>query len=196
MTETTVNVRERKKILRKEMIARSLALPAEYRKNADFMILQNLLSLPEYKRARTVFCFVGLEHEINTRPFLQHVLDDGKSLAVPLCTGKGIMEGRQIFSLTELKCGYYGLFEPDKSAPEIPMEKVDFAVIACVTADHHGNRLGHGGGYYDILFSQYLDIPAAVICRERIINDKIPLKSFDHQFPVTVTENGVYRVSG
>lgn len=177
------------------MIARSLALPIEYQEKADSMIVQNLLSLPEYKSAGTVFCFVGIEHEINTRPFLQHVINDGKRLAVPLCTGKGIMEGRQIFSLAELKRGYYGLFEPDRNAPEVPMEEVDFAVIACVTADHNGNRLGHGGGYHDILFSRYPDIPAAVICREKIITEDIPLEPFDHQFPVTVTEQGIYRVS-
>lgn len=195
MTEETIRIREKKKALRREIISRSLSLPKEYREKADPMIFQNLLSLPEYQNARTVFCFVGVEHEINTRPFLQCVINDGKRLTVPLCTGRGIMEARRIFSLAELKRGYYGLFEPDKDSPEIPMEEVDFAVIACVTADHNGNRLGHGGGYHDILFNQYPDIPAAVICREKIITDKIPLESFDHQFPMTVTECGIHRLS-
>ncbi|MFU0841057.1 MAG: 5-formyltetrahydrofolate cyclo-ligase [Burkholderia sp.] len=193
MAESTRSIRERKKALRREMIARSLALPEEYRERADLLIIRSLLRLPEYRKAKTVFCFVGIEHEINTRPFLQQVLDSGRRLAVPLCTGKGIMEGRQIASLEELKRGYCGLFEPDRSAPKVPMKSVDFAVIACVTADRRGNRLGHGGGYHDILFNRYPEIPAAIVCRERIIADDIPLEPFDHRFPVTVTEAGIWR---
>ncbi|MEE8886145.1 MAG: 5-formyltetrahydrofolate cyclo-ligase [Eubacteriales bacterium] len=196
MIDAAQNVRERKKALRKELIARSLALPQEYREKADSAVQQNLLYLSEYRNASTVFCFVGIEHEINTRPFLQQVIDDGRRLAVPLCTGKGIMEARQVFSLDELKRGYYGLFEPNQDSPTISMEEVNFAVIPCVTADHNGNRLGHGGGYYDILFNQYPDIPAAVICREKIIMEQLPLESFDHRFPITVTEAGIFRSSG
>lgn len=170
-----------------------MELPERYRKKADARITQILLDLPEYKKAKTVFCFVGMQHEINTRPFLQHVLNDGKRLVVPVCISRGIMEARQIYTLDELRRGSFGLFEPGSGAPAVPMDEVDFAVIACVTADHDGNRLGNGGGYHDILFNQYPNIPAAVICRERMITDDIPLESFDHRFPMTITENGVFR---
>lgn len=181
-----------KKELRKKMLFKALSLKENYKNDADARITQLLLGLPEYKKANTVFCFVGVEHEINTRPFLEQVLLDGKRLAVPLCVGKGIMEARRIFSLDEFKKGYYGLYEPDKSSELIPMDDVEFAVIPCITADHKGNRLGHGGGFYDTLFSRHNNIPAAIICRELMCRE-VPTESFDHRFSITVTENGVFR---
>lgn len=174
------------------MLSKALALPETYKKDADREITRLLLGLPEYKDANTIFCFVGVEHEINTRPFLDQVLADGKRLAVPLCVGKAAMEARRIFSIDELKRGYYGLYELDKSSELIHMDEVEFAVIPCLTADHKGNRLGHGGGFYDTLFNEYNNVPAAIICRDRMCGE-VPTEVFDHRFSITVTENGVFR---
>lgn len=190
--EKNIDIQKIKKELRKKMMSKALSLPENYKKEADTEIIKLLLGLPEYKKANTVFCFVGVEHEINTRPFLNQVLADKKILAVPLCIGKAVMEARRIFSLDELKRGYYGLYEPDKSSELIPMDDVEFAVIPCLTADHKGNRLGHGGGFYDTLFNKYNNVPAAIICRERMCGE-VPTESFDHRFSITVTENGVFR---
>ncbi len=190
--EEKSDIQKIKKELRKKMMSKAIALPENYKNDADRRITQLLLGLPEYKKANTVFCFVGVEHEINTRPFLNQVLADKKILAVPLCIGKAVMEARRIFSLDELKRGYYGLYEPDKSSELIPMDEVEFAVIPCLTADHKGNRLGHGGGFYDTLFNKYNNVPAAIICRERMCGE-VPTESFDHRFSITVTENGVFR---
>lgn len=190
--EKNNDIQKIKKDLRKEMLSKSLALPEAYKSDADARITRLLLGLPEYEDASTIFCFVGVEHEINTRPFLNQVLADGKRLAVPLCVGKAVMEARRIFSLDELKRGYYGLYEPDKSSELIPMDEVEFAVIPCLTADHKGNRLGHGGGFYDTLFNEYNNVPAAIICRERMCGE-VPTEPFDHRFSITVTENCVFR---
>lgn len=191
--EKNKDIQEIKKELRKKMLSKALVLSELYKRDADRRITELLLELPEYKRASTVFCFVGVKHEINTRPFLKHVLADKKILAVPLCTGIGIMEARRILSLDELKQGYYGLYEPDESSEHLPMDEVEFAVIPCLTADYRGNRLGHGGGYYDTLFNKYKDVPAAIICRERMCNELIPIGPFDHRFQITITENFVFR---
>lgn len=190
--EEKSDIQKIKKELRKKMLSKALSLKENYKNDADRRITQLLLGLPEYKKANTVFCFAGVEHEINTRPFLEQVFADGKRLAVPLCVGKGTMEARRIFSLDELKKGCYGLYEPEKSSELIPMDEVEFAVIPCLTTDHKGNRLGHGGGFYDTLFNKYNNVPAAIICRELMCGD-VPTEPFDHRFSITVTEDGVIR---
>lgn len=58
--------------------------------------------MPEYQAAGTIFCFVGTPHEIDTRPILENALAAGKRLCVPLCTGPGMMELRQITTLSQL----------------------------------------------------------------------------------------------
>ncbi len=189
------SLREQKKALRKEVVAQAKALPEPKRRQADAAICRLLRSLPEYRQAKTIFCFVGVDYEIDTKPFLAQVLEDGKRLTVPLCTGKGLMEARQITSLEDLQQGHYGLLEPREDSPAIQKEDIDFAVIPCVTANHRGMRMGHGGGYYDRMFEGEEELPAAVICREALTRQEIPEESFDHRFSITVTDQGVFRQS-
>ena len=183
-----------KKQLRKQIQERIRRLDPAYTAKADAQIVGHLLSLPEYRRAKTVFCFVGTDHEINTLPFLRQVLDDGKTLCVPLCVGKRTMEARQITSLCQLRTGSYGIAEPDPdTCPVVDPHSIDLAVIPCVTCSHTGDRLGHGGGYYDVFFSLCPDIPSAMICREAVICGSIPREAHDLAFPLVITEEGVYR---
>ena len=183
-----------KKELRRQTLARIAALDPAYTRSADRIIIQNLLALPEYGKAACVFCFVGTGHEISTAPFLERVLSDGKILCVPLCTGKRAMEARRITSLSQLRRGFYGLLEPDSegTVPVAP-EQIDLAIIPCVTCSRGGERLGHGGGYYDTYFSQNRAIPSVMICREQILRDDIPREAHDLIFPVVVTEGGIFR---
>ena len=72
-------------------------------------------------------------------------------------------------------------------------EQIDLAVIPCVTCSHTGERLGHGGGYYDRYFARSPEIFSVMICREEMICENIPRQPHDLIFPVVVTEAGVFR---
>ena len=151
----TQEEKQKKKDLRKQVMARISSLDEAYTRQADSQIVECLLSLPEYREAKSVFCFVGTDHEINTTPFLERVLADGKELCVPLCVGKHEMQARHITSLSQLKPGFYGLLEPDPdSGVTVGPRTIDLAVIPCVSCSHDGARLGHGGGFYDVYFSR------------------------------------------
>ena len=187
-----MEIRKQKKILRTQIQEEILLLPEDYRRKADREIVRLLLTLPEYHHADTVFCFAGTASEINTDPFLAQVLADGKVLSVPLCTGKGIMEARRIRSLEELRDGKYGLREPSRSTELIAPEKIDLAVIPCLSCTHSGTRLGHGGGYYDRYFSPAPKFAAVIICYEKLVRDSIPSERHDVRFPLVITEAGIY----
>jgi len=182
-----------KKQLRRSTLERIAVLDETYRTRADEQIRAYLLGLEEYRQAAGVFCFVGMDHEIDTRPFLEQVLADGKELYVPLCTGRRQMQARRITSLAQLKEGTYGILEPAEDTPVIPPERISLAVIPCVTCAHDGRRLGHGGGFYDTYFAGHEDIPSVMICREQIICSEIPVEAHDLRFRTVVTEAGVFR---
>ncbi|MBR6352178.1 MAG: 5-formyltetrahydrofolate cyclo-ligase, partial [Firmicutes bacterium] len=55
-----------------------------------------------------------------------------------------------------------------------------------------GRRLGNGGGYYDRFLEKYHP-PMAIVCREKLMADDVPLEPFDATGPVVVTETGVFR---
>ena len=177
---------EEKKRLRKEYLERLQRLSEEERAG-DRKIIEQVLALPEYREAGSVFSFVSRPQEIDTRFFLQQVLQDGKTLAVPLCFPKGIMEARILNDTAELQPGFYGIEEPPRSAPCLKKEEIGLALIPCLAADLQGGRLGFGGGYYDRYFAG-LSVPAVLICREAMLAEKLPAEAHDIRFPILITE--------
>ena len=90
-----------------------------------------------------------------------------------------------------LSPGRYGLLEPTADTPVIPVDAIDFAVLPCVTCNYLGQRLGHGGGYYDRFLSQYRG-GTALLCRELLIRQEIPVEPHDYPVPWVLTERGLY----
>ena len=112
------------------------ALPPDYCREADGAICRHVLDWEVYRQAKAVFCYVGTDREIDTRPILRDALDRGKVLAVPLCVAKGVMEARQIRSLENLVPGKYGILEPGPDCP-----------LAAPEAQHQALEAGRGGGW-------------------------------------------------
>ena len=182
---------EEKQRLRRTMRALERQLSDKYKAASSRSICAHLLAMPEYQAASAVFCFVGTDHEIDTRPILAHALAAGKRLSVPRCTGPGIMELRQLHSLEELSPGAYGIPEPPESAPVMNPDDVDLAILPCLTCSHLGPRLGQGGGYYDRFLSNYRG-GTVLLCREKLIREEIPLEPHDYPSPWVLTEVGLY----
>lgn len=182
---------EEKQQLRRTMRALEGGLSARYKEESSRAIAAHLLAMPEYQEAGTVFCFVGTNHEIDTRPILEDILAAGKRLCVPLCVCKGIMELRQITDLGQLTPGAYGILEPPTDASPVSVDDVDFAVLPCATCNHLGQRLGRGGGYYDRFLSHYRG-GTVLLCREKLIREEIPLEPHDYPVPWVLTERGLY----
>ena len=182
---------EEKKDLRRRMKALEEQLSERYKRASNQGICAHLLAMPEYQAAETVFCFVGTSKEIDTRPILEDCLAAGKQLCVPLCTGPGLMELRQIETLCQLTTGAYGILEPPAQAPVISVDDVDFAILPCTTCDHFGHRLGKGGGYYDRFLSHYRG-GTVLLCREKLIREEIPVEPHDYPVPWVLTECALY----
>ena len=183
--------KEEKQRLRGIIRAEMQQLGDKYKAASSAAICAHVLGMPEYREAETVFCFVGRDFEIDTTALLQDVLASGKRLCVPLCVSKGIMELREITSLSQLLPGVCGILEPPQDAPEIAADDVDLSIIPCLTCDHGGRRLGFGGGYYDRFLSSYR-AAAVLLCRERLIREELPVEPHDMPIPWVVTENGLY----
>ena len=150
----------------------------QYIKEADQSIFDQIKELKEYKEAETIFCYASMENEVDTWPLIALALDQGKTVGVPLCIGKGIMEVRQIKTLADFEKGAYGIMEPSKQCKVLPKEQIDMAVIPCVGADKEGHRLGHGAGFYD-RFLRGTQFPKIMICYRKLLLDKVPIEEHD-----------------
>lgn len=189
-----IEIDKEKKVLRAEIKKRVKNMDDGYRKESDRKIAENILSLGEYAAAKTVFCFVSTSAEINTRPIIEDAIAAGKTVCVPRCEDEpGIMELFKIRSYDDLEAGKWDILEPKKNCPEVMPGQIDFAVIPCASCSSDGRRLGYGGGYYD----RYLEnakYPCAIICRETLMSEDIPVDEHDIEFSLIVTDRKISRI--
>lgn len=177
--------------LRRETAGRLSALsPAEIEEKSA-IITEKLKQLAEYENARTVFVFIGVRQEPDTRAFIADALEKGKTVAVPLSYENGTMSLRIIKTLSELTPGMYGIPAPPEDTPVLLPENVDLAVIPAVAYDVKCRRLGHGGGYYDRFLGNFRGTAVGIAFNECIYKE-IPCE--DHDLPVNavVTDGETY----
>lgn len=164
----------------------------EVRMAVSAMIAKNCLSLNAYKNAKTVFCFVGTEKEIDTTSILQQAFSDGKTVCVPVCEPDKTMTARLIHTIEDINCvGPYGILEPASDAPIVVPRDIDIAFVPCVAADKRHNRIGKGSAYYD----RYLKDTAMEkvgICPAALIVGRLPVREHDVPVNVVVTEKRVF----
>lgn len=88
----------------------------------------------------------------------------------------------------------WGFEQPTAAAPQVPLGLVAVVLVPGLAFDRRGNRLGHGGGFYDRLLAR---VPATAwrvgVARSETIVDLLPVE--DHDVPMThlATEAGVVR---
>lgn len=146
-------IKEQKKELRTKVKKKISKLSRRETEESDKKILHQIKSLAEYKNADTIFCYVSTEKEINTIPLLQEILDSGKRLGVPKCTGKGIMDAYEIQNLEQLKIGSYGILEPGEEC-DITLDptEIQLLIIPCISCEPgRVNGSDMAGGFMTVI---------------------------------------------
>lgn len=121
------------------------------------LITRRILSLEEFRRARTIMAYVDFRNEVKTEELIRTSMAMGKRVAVPLTD---LQQKRLIPSLLrdfpgDLAPGAWGIMEPrlESLRPLLP-EELDLVIVPGVAFDERGNRLGYGGGFYDRFLPQ------------------------------------------
>ena len=160
-----------KAVLRKELLSLRKTLPPSE------LTMDSLNSYKEFKDAKTIFCYVSYNGEVNTLNLLSEIAKV-KSLVVPYCIDdSGNMIAVKINSTADLKKGMYGILEPKNPVP-FPKEAIDFAIVPGVAFSKDGYRLGYGKGYYDRFLSDITPYKLGV-CKKELFLEKLPINEFD-----------------
>lgn len=145
-------IKEQKKQIRKEVLARRDALTGTERDRGKLLITERILGHQWYYLSDTILGFVSYGSEICTTEILETALRDGKRVYVPKVED-GNMEFYRIFSLAELKSGYKGILEPagDTERYVFDPDHADGCLLLMPGSafDPLGNRMGYSGGFYD-----------------------------------------------
>ncbi len=161
----------------------------DYRKNAGQRITELLLQSREYQKAKTIFVYYSTDREPDTRKFIKTALQDGKKICLPRCVGKGVMEPVSYKMGDELKETCMGIYEP-LAGEVISKDRIDLAVLPCLSCDHIGNRLGHGGGYYDRFLEDFSG-ENICLCYQKAVMETIETEEHDKKVGALLTEEGI-----
>jgi 5-formyltetrahydrofolate cyclo-ligase len=157
----------------------------------------HLAASPEFARSRRVACFSALSHEIASDPLIGAVCRAGKEVLLPrMVLSRGFLEFVRVGSEEELGEGPQGAREPRSGEAET-LDEDDLVVVPGLAFDRQGNRLGHGGGWYDRTLareSMRIRVRAIGFAYDAQIVDEVPHAARDVRMDAIVTESGVHRV--
>ena len=159
------------------------------------LILENLLTLPEFFRADVVHTFVSSKNnEVDTHELIRVLFKQKKRVIVPIAEkGAKLMKHSEIFSLGELSSSSFGILEPRMYRP-VSVADLQVIVVPALAVDRKGNRIGFGAGYYD-RFLHDVQLPTIVPVYDFQVVNKVPAMTTDVPVSFIVTESEIIRCS-
>jgi len=192
-----VNYSYMKNMIRKTALGRRDVIPRAVKRIKDSLIKEMLFSLPEFGRARTVLCYASFRSEVETSAIIGESLARGKRVALPkVDREKRRLELYEVKDASELSPGYMEIPEPSSTGEgSVSIGDIDLVIMPGAGFDLSGNRLGYGGGYYDILLADSgKDTPKIALAYEEQIVDSIPSEKHDVKVDIIVTDKRIIRV--
>lgn len=180
--KTTLRVKIRKALL---------DMPSAQMQKGDEAMFQTLLTLPQVAKAKTISLFWGITGlEPDTSRLVPRLLEAGKVVGLPRIIPDFGMELRQYTPGCPMAPASFGIQEPTIDCPLISKEQVDLVVVPALCYDRQGYRLGYGGGYYDRWLAGYTGATVGM-CREAVLQDRVPTEAHDKPVQVVVTDTRV-----
>ncbi|MBA4601757.1 5-formyltetrahydrofolate cyclo-ligase [Thermoactinomyces sp. AMNI-1] len=179
--------------LRKSMTDFLKGLSEREKREVEKKLLKNLLSSSLWNDAKTIGVTVSRGFEWNTMPIIESGWEQGKTICVPKCVPK---EKKLVFyelsDFGQLEKSYYNLLEPKtEKTRKVEKSKIDLLIVPGLVFDHHGYRIGFGGGYYDRFLADFPNKTLSLAHTSQIRED-LPIDSHDIPVQHLITETGKF----
>lgn len=152
----------------------------------------------------TICVYLGVHFEPPTVPLIDALHGQGHKILLPICE-----PGRRLSWVFWTPAGelvrsrYAPILEPAGTRHGLEvMAGVSALFMPATAVDRDGNRIGQGGGYYDV-FLNSLDglrpgLPSAAIVydQEVLPHGSIPAEDFDRKVPAALTPSGLVLLGG
>ena len=192
MADEIFGKRDEKNLIRKQMKQLRADMTRTERFEKSMQIFEQLITVPEFKRADRIYTYVSMDNEIDTIMLIDYSLSLEKRVFVPRVSGKD-MEFYEISDISELNPGYRGIYEPDINGKEPDYSRTGFMCMPGLAFDRSYNRIGYGGGFYDRYLSVENKLYKAALAYEAQLLGSIPAQDGDVRPDMIVTEESIYR---
>lgn len=115
------------------------------------LIYEKLVHSTLYHQCKSIFTYVSMGNEVDTKKIINQGLMNGKIIGVPkVYPKKKEMIFSKIESLDELVPGHFNVLEPREECIQLLESNQDtLLLVPGLIFDKNKNRIGYGGGYYD-----------------------------------------------
>ena len=142
-----MNPIDAKRTLRSAMLAWRAELREEERRAAADGLLATMRRDRPIETPAVVSGFWPIKDEIDIRPLMIELFNQGCQLALPVVQGKGQpLLFRAWRPGDPLEAGVFGTLQPSAKRETLEPDALIVPLLAC---DEEGWRLGYGGGFYD-----------------------------------------------
>ncbi len=146
-----MDIGEQKKILRQQMLLKRAELFQDTKTEYDCWVCNALQNLIEASKYKTVHCYLPMNTEINIYPLIENLLKRGVTVVTPKTLKKRKLKHLVLASLDKLEQGVFGTQYP--GGDNEFKGDYDLIIVPGLAFDANKNRLGYGGGYYDVFLS-------------------------------------------
>ena len=183
-----------KEIARLKNLSKRNSLTKKQVKQRSNEVQKLVEELPEFKNAKCIMLYYGVNNEVETRSLIEKALSLGKRIALPATNfEKRAMVAREINSLDELAETSQGLLEPKTQKP-VEAKEIDLIIVPGVAFDKTCSRIGRGMGFYDSLLRKTsTKIPLIGLCFEENLEEKLPIESHDVKMNIVITDKKIIR---
>lgn len=152
----------------------------------------------------STFCaYLGVAPEPPTLPLITELHRHGHTVLLPVCEpGRRLSWTHWTPDVEFVRSRFAPVLEPAGPRHDTDiMATVSALFIPATAVDRGGNRIGQGGGYYDVLLGSLaeagLEIPLAAIVfdAELLPAGTIPAEEFDRKVPAALTPSGLIRLN-
>jgi len=150
-------------------------------------IFNTMVTLPCFKEASVIGVYISTQGEVDTYQLI-NAYCSSKTIAVPKVEGQ-TMSFFAIDSLDEASEGYYGILEPVTDRFVAP-DDIDLMIVPMLAFDHHGQRVGYGGGFYDRYLPLVSCPTVGLAFSFQEVENAFP-SDFDQPLDQVITERGV-----
>lgn len=189
-----ISLKEQKKHLRREALARRDALDVFWRIEASLEMAETARDNIAIEPGTIVSGFWPMRSEVDVRPLMFALREHGARLCLPAILDKHTIVFRELVRGTPMVDMGFGTVGPHEEA-----EVLDPVIMLVPLAafDARGHRIGYGAGYYDRAIARLHDkgtpprlIGIAFNCQEVTF---VPDEPHDVVIPEILTESGLRR---
>ncbi len=150
-------------------------------------IVTKLLQTQELISAKSILLYSPIDGEVDISKIFSILQNQRKNIFLPKVADLKV--AKFIFG-TSLIRGKNGVFEPAERISMNP-KQLDIAIIPGLGFDRQGNRIGHGGGWYDRIIDEINFKYIIGVCFDSQLLLKVPQEPHDKSVHMVITEKEI-----